>query len=338
MQSPCRAAKSTHAALMANLTTLGISARAARALDGDTDRLGYLLHKCVAAPEARPGPGCARGTCAAATKPQLRVVVVGCSMTQGFMNCGTTLPGRQCAQPCYSKRWPKLLEASLQRALPLPRDGVGVDVAQRPHGDDGVAIRDAGGASAAARAIVITDLTICDLRGISSSLDRAGVEAGWELLIRKAYGHYDPNASTALMHVEAWDRFPCVVAPTAAASPLPPRAPLPRAGRLLHARRVRDARRRRRAPLARRLLAQREHVPVAGRARPQCEPHPGPHTHAVYALLVAEAISREAAALCRGRRGAVDDVPSSGHAAAGAAAAAAAGGGRADAAAQGNGR
>ena len=44
----------------------------------------------------------------------------------------------------------------------------------------------------------------------------------------------------------------------------------------------------------------------------QCEPHPGPHTHAVYALLVAEAISREAAALCRGRRGAVDDVPSSG--------------------------
>ena len=130
MHSPCRAAKSTHAALMANLTTLGISARAARALDGDTDRLRYQLHKCVAAPEARPGPGCARGTCAAATKPQLRVVVVGCSMTQGFMNCGTTLPGRQCAQPCYSKRWPKLLEASLQRALPRCRVMVAVSTSR----------------------------------------------------------------------------------------------------------------------------------------------------------------------------------------------------------------
>ena len=90
-------------------------------------------------------------------------------------------------------------------------------------------------------------------------------------------------------------------------SPLPPRAPLPRAGHLLHARRVRDARRRRRAPLARRLLAQREHVPVAG-APPPATAHPaGTALARRYALLVAEAISREAAALCRGRRGAVDD-------------------------------
>ena len=315
MQSPCRAAKSTHAALMANLTTLGISARAARALDGDTDRLRYQLHKCVAAPEARPGPGCARGTCAAATKPQLRVVVVGCSMTQGFMNCGTTLPGRQCAQPCYSKRWPKLLEASLQRALPRCRVMVAVSTSRGGRTVTTASryatrvARVGGGAPA----IVITDLTICDLRGISSSLDRAGVEAGWELLIRKAYGHYDPNASTALMHVEAWDRFPmrgCANRSGETHFRLARHYRVPVVSFMLGACAMHpdgDARHWRGGCSPNASTCQSQDEPGL-----QCEPHPGPHTHAVYALLVAEAISREAAALCRGRRGAVDDAPSSG--------------------------
>ena len=94
--------------------------------------------------------------------------------------------------------------------------------------------------------LVITDLTVCDLRGVSSSLDayrlQAGwtllrklqtyaskaatlcvqtatscVQAGWETLLRKLLSVPAGTAGTAgtaaqgspaILHLESWDRFP----------------------------------------------------------------------------------------------------------------------------------
>ena len=63
--------------------------------------------------------------------------------------------------------------------------------------------------------LVITDLTVCDLRGVSSSLDTYRLQAGWETLLRKLLsvppslsdtGAAD-QGSPAILHLESWDRF-----------------------------------------------------------------------------------------------------------------------------------
>jgi hypothetical protein len=64
--------------------------------------------------------------------------------------------------------------------------------------------------------LVITDLTVCDLRGVSSSLDAYRLQAGWETLLRKLLsvppslsdtaGAAD-QGSPAILHLESWDRF-----------------------------------------------------------------------------------------------------------------------------------
>ena len=64
--------------------------------------------------------------------------------------------------------------------------------------------------------VVITDLTVCDLRGVSSSLDAYRLQAGWETLLRKLLsvppslsdtaGAAD-QGSPAIVHLESWDRF-----------------------------------------------------------------------------------------------------------------------------------
>ena len=67
--------------------------------------------------------------------------------------------------------------------------------------------------------IVITDLTVCDLRGVSSSLDAYRLQAGWETLLRKllsvppsvsdtAGAEMAAQGSPAILHLESWDRFP----------------------------------------------------------------------------------------------------------------------------------
>ena len=52
--------------------------------------------------------------------------------------------------------------------------------------------------------IILTDFTICDLRGVFSSLDRHRLQAGWETLVRKALSmdgapaRLSPDASSGL--------------------------------------------------------------------------------------------------------------------------------------------
>ena len=72
-----------HRALVANLSSMDVSHRAARANIGDTSRLRWHLRRCTAA----------GGGDSASPRSRLRVLGIGCSMTQGFMNCGSKIEG-----------------------------------------------------------------------------------------------------------------------------------------------------------------------------------------------------------------------------------------------------
>ena len=100
----CAHVDDAHRSLVGNLSSLDVSHRAARANIGDVSRLRWHLGRCVA------------GT--SVTRSTLRVLAIGCSMTQGQMNCGGKLEGRQCARPCAKLRWATVLQRMLQ-ALPL---------------------------------------------------------------------------------------------------------------------------------------------------------------------------------------------------------------------------
>ena len=216
-------------------------------------------------------------------------------MTQGFMNCGSTNHGFQCMLPCDSLAWYRQLEVQLRRGLPgcqvkmsrvTSRGGRTVTTAQRYE----TRVRRANAH------VIITDLTICDLRGVTSSLDEVRVTAGWESLLRRVLAE---RSAPALVHVESWAAF----------SPMGPCRTNATAHRL-------------HLPLARRYgvpvtsfmlgvcahhpdLAPRLHwrggcaanastCGGASGARAldtpgfECEPHPGPHTHRVFAMLLAE--------------------------------------------------
>ena len=96
----CSHVDAAHRSLVGNLSSLDVSHRAARANIGDVSRLRWHLRRCVAG--------------ASATRSTLRVLAIGCSMTQGQMNCGGKLEGRQCARPCAKLRWATVLQQMLQ--------------------------------------------------------------------------------------------------------------------------------------------------------------------------------------------------------------------------------
>ena len=129
-------------------------------------------------------------------------------MTQGFMvqRQGRRAPVRQGVRLGWATRCRRL-----QSALPACDVEVLLQTSR------------AGGRSAASRFdtrilkyrphIVITDLTVCDLRGIASSLDEFRLQVGWESLLRKLLSvPPDPSmpgeGSPAIVHIESWDRFP----------------------------------------------------------------------------------------------------------------------------------
>ena len=101
----CAHVDAAHRSLVGNLSSLDVSHRAARANIGDVSRLRWHLRRCVASTPA--------------TRSTLRVLAIGCSMTQGQMNCGGKLEGRQCGRPCAKLRWATVLQRMLQ-APPLP--------------------------------------------------------------------------------------------------------------------------------------------------------------------------------------------------------------------------
>ena len=78
----CSALDASHRALVGELSSLNVSHRAARANVGDTSRLRWHLGRCTAALGASALP-----------RSTLRVLAIGCSMTQGQMNCGGKLEG-----------------------------------------------------------------------------------------------------------------------------------------------------------------------------------------------------------------------------------------------------
>ena len=233
--------------------------------------------------------------------PELRVLVVGCSMTQGFMNCGSTVPGKQCTIPCDSLAWYRILERWLQRGLPscrikmfrtTSRGGRTVTTAQRYE----TRVR------RFAAHIIITDLTVCDIRGVASSLDENRVRAGWETLLRRVLS--EPT-SPALLHIESWAAFSPMGSCRTAKSAH--RLHLPLAEHYA-------------IPVTSFMLAVCAHGPEHAPRRHwrggcssnastcgggfgalglneagfECEPHPGPHTHRVFALLLTEVILAEA--------------------------------------------
>jgi hypothetical protein len=277
------------------LSALAISSKAARVNWGDNARLRWNIARCLAADAEPTGGGVSR------SKPELRVLVVGCSMTQGFMNCGSTTVGKQCTIPCDSLAWYRVLERSLQRGLPgcqikmfrtTSRGGRTVTTAQRYE----TRVRRANAH------IIITDLTVCDLRGVTSSLDEERVRAGWETLIRRTMSE---ESAPALVHVESWAAFSPMGA--CRANKTAHRLHLPLAQTYG-------------VPVTSFMMGVCAHEPGTAPTRHwrggcsanastcggasgvgaldtpgfECEPHPGPHTHRVFALLVAELLLGEA--------------------------------------------
>jgi hypothetical protein len=298
------ALRSTYKDVVSEMSSLAISPKAARANQGNTSRLRWQLSRCLV-PPAKTAKS------AVIQRPELRVLVLGCSMTQGFMNCGTTIAGYQCNIPCDSLAWSRQLERRLQSGLPgcrikmsrtTSRGGRTVTTAQRYE----TRVR------RSAAHVIVTDLTVCDLRGIASSLDELRVRAGWETLLRRVLSE---EQVPALVHIESWAAF----------SPMGPCRN--RSAHTLH------------LPLAERygvpvtsfMLGTCAHRPeiaprrhwrggcsgnastcggvhgVRGLDAPgfDCEPHPGPHTHKVFALLLTELILGEAKRMLhlRGGRG-----------------------------------
>ena len=159
--------------------------------------------------------------------------------------------------------------------------------------------------------IIITDLTVCDLRGVTSSLDEVRIKAGWETLIRRVLAE---ETSPALVHMESWAAFspmgPCRTNRSAHALhlPLAQHYGVPVASFMLGV----CAHRPETAPLRHwrggcspnasscgGLLGEGG-LDMRGTA---CEPHPGPHTHRVYALVLAELLLGEARRLVLGSQG-----------------------------------
>lgn len=225
-------------------------------------------------------------------------------MTQGFMNCGSKDVSKQCTIPCDPMAWYRVLERRLQRGLPgcnikmfrtTSRGGRTVTTAQRYE----TRVRRA----AKNPHVIITDLTVCDLRGITSSLDEMRVRAGWETLIRRVLTE---ETAPALVQMESWSSFspmgPCITNKTEAHKlhlPLAVRYGVPVASFMLGVCSHRPD------------VAQLTHwrggcsatastcggrLGVRGLNDPglECEPHPGPHTHHVYALILAELMLGEA--------------------------------------------
>ena len=275
------------------MSSLAISSQAARANHGNTSLLHWNLGRCF---KKEPSPD--------TPLPELRVLVVGCSMTQGFMNCGSHEVVKQCTIPCDVMAWYRLLEQRLRRGLPgcdvkvfrsTSRGGRTVTTAQRYE----TRVRRA----AKSPHLIITDLTVCDLRGITSSLDEMRVRAGWETLIRKVLTE---EAAPALLQMESWSSFspmgPCLTNKTEAHKlhlPLAVHYGVPVASFMLGicAHRPDHAQRRHwRAGCSGNASTCGGAFGVRGlnTLGLECEPHPGPHTHRVYALIMAELILGEA--------------------------------------------
>ena len=287
-KGPLAPTSSAYLAVRAEMDALKVSAQAARANQGDVSRLDWNVRRCLWS-----GQALASGA-AHQRPPELRVLVVGCSMTQGFMNCGTTLEGKQCTVPCDGLAWYRVLGRHLQAGLPgckvvvlrsTSRGGRTLTTAQRydtrvrkfaPH-------------------IIVTDLTVCDLRGITSSIDGVRVQAGMEVLIRRALSEVN---APALVHVESWAELnPMGTCKSRSAHKLH----LPIAEHYG-------------VPVTSFMLGACAHEPESALRRhwlagcspnassctlldtwgSECEPHPGPHTHRVFALIVAELILGQA--------------------------------------------
>lgn len=287
------ALRSTYRETISDLNALAVGFREGRANKGNTTRLQWNLARCFSAADA--------GADQSTLPPELRVLVVGCSMTQGFMNCGTTLPGKQCTIPCDSMAWYRVLERRLQRGLPgcrikmfrtTSRGGRTVTTAQRYE----TRVR------RSAAHIIITDLTVCDLRGVTSSLDESRVRAGWETLIRRVLSE---ERSPALVHIESWAAFSPMGACRTDKSahrlhlPLAERYGIPVTSFMLGV----CAHHPQAAPLRHWRGGCSGNASTCGGAFGadglneegfECEPHPGPHTHNVFALLLSELILGEA--------------------------------------------
>ena len=285
------AIRTTHREVVDEMRALSIDKLLARANHGDTTLLRYNLGRCFE-PASSSNP------------PELRVLVVGCSMTQGFMNCGSHTTEKMCTIPCDAMAWYRLLERRLKRGLPgcnvkmfrtTSRGGRTVTTAQRYETRVKRAAKNPH--------VIITDLTVCDLRGVTSSLDEVRVRAGWETLIRRVLS--EPTAP-ALVQMESWSGFspmgPCRTNATAAHPlhlPLATHYGVPVASFMLGvcAHRPENALRRHwRGGCSGNASTCGGDFGVRGLNTPglECEPHPGPHTHRVYALILSELLLGEA--------------------------------------------
>ena len=215
-------------------------------------------------------------------------------MTQGFMNCGTTIAGKQCTVPCDDLSWYRVLGRHLQSGLPgcrvtmlrsTSRGGRTVTTAQRFD----TRVKRSGAH------IVITDLTVCDLRGVTSSLDEVRVQAGMEVLVRRTLSD---DAPTALLHMESWSELNPMGACKGRAAhrlhlPVAQHYGVPAASFMLGvcATRPESALRRHWRGGCSPNASACQRLDTIGS---ECEPHPGPHTHRVFALVLAERILGEA--------------------------------------------
>ena len=307
--SSVEAVRGAYREISAELKSLDISSRAARANHGDTTLLHWNMGRCFDSGVSAYG---ATSSASPPSLPELRVLVVGCSMTQGFMNCGSTIEGKQCNVPCDAMAWYRRLESWLQHGLPgcrvrmfrtTSRGGRTVTTAQRYETRVKRAARSPH--------IIITDLTVCDLRGVTSSLDEVRIKAGWETLIRRVLTE---DTSPALVQMESWAAFspmgPCRTNSSAHALhlPLSQHYGVPVASFMLGV----CANRPETAPLRHWRGGCSPNASSCGGLLGEggldthgfeCEPHPGPHTHRVYALVLAELLLGEARRLVLGSQG-----------------------------------
>ena len=142
--------------------------------------------------------------------------------------------------------------------------------------------------------VILTDLTICDLRGIASSLDEVRVQAGMETLVRRAL--FDVNAP-AIIHVESWSELnPMGKCKNQSAHrlhlPVAAHYGIPSVSFMLGvcAQAPESALRRHWRGGCSTNASTCALLDTEGQ---DCEPHPGPHTHRVFALLTAELMLAE---------------------------------------------
>ena len=269
------------------LEAMGVDPQRAVLTPGKMSHLRRVLHKCL----TDNGP----------RKPDVKIMVLGGSMTLGNMNCMGDCAKRGLTRP--KSAWPRLLEPRLARALP----GCTFRVHSRAIAANGIGSvfqsYDLGGNED----LIIEDFSVNDVRGKRMIDGKANDSAvvhkhlsGHEYLTLRLRAR---NASLILM--EAWPAFRSGGLPNSAIHCQAHTEYVHRTVADFYALPILSFMR---AVCNDRATASESETPALAHwlagcnsldaPGMQCEAHPGPHTHLIYADIIALYLFRQAAAAC----------------------------------------